>query len=479
MRGRGLRFRGSLLSPDGIRFSMARRPPRLATAAAALLLVGVASSCDEFRRHPLGFLDSRTPRERYEAGLTEAGLGRSALVRDWLEAGERALSEAPSVALLHREEGFLDPGAPAAFAYRVRVERGQQASFAMHLAGDSASQVFLDAWLVVDSASTLDRVAAADSGERVLTIEPRRSGEYVLRAQPELLRGGRFTITLTVGPTMSFPVLRGRNTDIGSGFGDPRDGGTRDHHGIDVFARRGTPALAAADAYVARVDSSGLGGLVVWLRDQRGHALYYAHLDRQLVRVGEIVSAGDTVGLVGRTGNARTTPAHLHFGLYRRGEGPVDPEWFVRRVNVTVPRLAADTTLLGGWGRTRRQLAVTAAPDARTTVRDSVPRDAPVQVLAAVGRWYRVRTPEGRSGYIPAAQVRHAAAGAARMLVDRETTVARTLHGAVSPADWVALLAAGDSVRVLGRSGESLLIRTARGRVGWISRGPAAGATVD
>lgn len=470
---------------------MAPRPPlpldrqfppgrrRWRTAVRAFLLGGALCACDQVRRLPLQFLDSRTPRERYEASLAEAGLGRSAMVRDWLAAGEHALAEASAVPLAHREEGFLDPAAPAAFAYRIRVERGQETSFAMAIAGDSVTQVFLDAWRVVDSVGTLDRVAASDSGARVLTFEPRRAGDYVLRAQPELLRGGRFTITLRVGPTMAFPVLRGQDNDIGSSFGAPRDGGSRLHHGIDIFARRGTPALAAGDAFVSRVDSTGLGGLVVWLRDRRGNALYYAHLDRQLVYEGARVSAGDTVGLVGRTGNARTTPAHLHFGVYRRGEGPVDPLWFVRRVDVTAPRLDADTTLLGGWGRTRRPLIVTAAPDARAAARDSLPRGAPVLVLAAVGSWYRVRTPEGRSGYLPAARVQHAGAGAARLLVDRETAVARRLDGVGDPADGVAFLAAGDTVTVLGQSGESLLIRTPRGRAGWIKRAPAASAAVD
>jgi len=37
----------------------------------------------------------------------------------------------------------------------------------------------------------------------------------------------------------------------------------------------------------------------------------------------------DVVGYVGNTGNARSTPPHLHFGIYRRGEGPIDPLPFV------------------------------------------------------------------------------------------------------------------------------------------------------
>ena len=62
------------------------------------------------------------------------------------------------------------------------------------------------------------------------------------------------------------------------------------------------------------------GEKTVWLRDgERGLSYYYAHLDSQLVRAGEYVERGDTVGLVGNTGNARTTPPHLHFGIYANG----------------------------------------------------------------------------------------------------------------------------------------------------------------
>ena len=57
---------------------------------------------------------------------------------------------------------------------------------------------------------------------------------------------------------------------------------------------------------------------------------YYAHLERPAVTTGEHVTVGDVVGYVGNTGNARTTPPHLHFGIYRRGEGPIDPLPFVQ-----------------------------------------------------------------------------------------------------------------------------------------------------
>jgi peptidoglycan LD-endopeptidase LytH len=116
-------------------------------------------------------------------------------------------------------------------------------------------------------------------------------------------------------------------------FGDPRDGGRRRHEGVDIFAKRGTPVLSASSGVVTRVGEGGLGGRVVWVWDPaRSLLLYYAHLQEQLVSTGTRVRAGEPIGTVGNTGNARTTPPHLHFGIYRRGAGAIDPEAFIAPV---------------------------------------------------------------------------------------------------------------------------------------------------
>jgi murein DD-endopeptidase MepM/ murein hydrolase activator NlpD len=53
---------------------------------------------------------------------------------------------------------------------------------------------------------------------------------------------------------------------------------------------------------------------------------YYAHLERfgEFER-GDLVMAGDIVGYVGNTGNARGTPPHLHYGVYAPGVGAINP----------------------------------------------------------------------------------------------------------------------------------------------------------
>jgi murein DD-endopeptidase MepM/ murein hydrolase activator NlpD/SH3-like domain-containing protein len=444
------------------------RGRRRAVSAAAVLGLA-AAGCATLEQLPARLLDARTPRERYEARLASLGLTTTALGRDWKAAAERALAEAPLVASPHREEGYLPPGEPTAVALRILARLGQEIEFDLQLVGDSTTLVFLEAWLVgPDSTRGLRRVASSDSGARALTFAPRESGEYILRAQPELLRGGRFILSLRVVPTLAFPVRHGRESDIGSRFGAPRAGARR-HHGVDITARRGTPALATGDAVVTHVGTSPLGGNVVWLRDQRGNGLYYAHLDRQYITPGARVRAGDTVGFVGNTGNARRTPPHLHFGVYRRGEGPVDPWWFLHRPPGEPPRLAADTTLLGGWVRTPRDaVELRAAPSLRATTRLTLPRHTAMRVIAAVGPWYRVRLPDGLSGYLGARLIEPArhAVGTARLAAHR--AVLTRPRQPIAPSDVLAEIGAGDSVAVIGRFGEYQLVRTAAGTAGWV-----------
>jgi murein DD-endopeptidase MepM/ murein hydrolase activator NlpD len=111
------------------------------------------------------------------------------------------------------------------------------------------------------------------------------------------------------------PVSGIQPSSLQSSFGEPRSG-HRKHAGIDIFARRGTAVLAAAPGEVVRVGHDHLGGNVVWVAGAGARLYYYAHLDRFSVSVGQTVAAGDELGRVGNTGNAITTPPHLHFGIY-------------------------------------------------------------------------------------------------------------------------------------------------------------------
>ena len=99
----------------------------------------------------------------------------------------------------------------------------------------------------------------------------------------------------------------------------------RRHEGIDIFAKKGTPIVASTEGIVLRREENRLGGKVVWVYGPGGQHHYYAHLDKfGGAAPGERVQAGALLGYVGNTGNARTTPPHLHYGIYTNA-GAINP----------------------------------------------------------------------------------------------------------------------------------------------------------
>jgi murein DD-endopeptidase MepM/ murein hydrolase activator NlpD len=124
------------------------------------------------------------------------------------------------------------------------------------------------------------------------------------------------------GATLLMPVVGVRTNDISDSWGNPRDGGRRKHRGIDIFAPKGTPIVAVTDGIVSYIGEQPKGGLCLWLTTEAGTSFYYAHLDRWAPGLyeGMEVRTGDLLGYVGNTGNARTTPPHLHFGINQDDE---------------------------------------------------------------------------------------------------------------------------------------------------------------
>ncbi len=121
---------------------------------------------------------------------------------------------------------------------------------------------------------------------------------------------------------MPLPGLKPR--DLADTWHAPRSPRRR-HEGIDIFAKKGTPVFSTTEGIVFSRGQHALGGNVVWVYGPGGQRHYYAHLDRFAdVASGDRVQAGTLLGFVGNTGNARTTPAHLHYGVYGKA-GAINP----------------------------------------------------------------------------------------------------------------------------------------------------------
>ena len=113
-------------------------------------------------------------------------------------------------------------------------------------------------------------------------------------------------------------------------FGAARMRGTRyahSHQGTDIFAPTGTALLAVERGVIVRMGTDVLGGIKLWVKGESGTYYYYAHLSGFApgINDGTVVGAGAVLGYVGNTGNARTTPPHLHFEVHPDGGDAVNP----------------------------------------------------------------------------------------------------------------------------------------------------------
>ncbi|MDJ0925882.1 MAG: peptidoglycan DD-metalloendopeptidase family protein [Acidimicrobiia bacterium] len=112
-------------------------------------------------------------------------------------------------------------------------------------------------------------------------------------------------------------------------FGAPREG-NRLHQGIDIFADKLTPVVAVADGTIIKVTIGERAGRYIVVEHDDGWRSYYIHLNNDSpgtddglrnespagISKGARVEAGELLDYVGDSGNAESTPAHLHFELH-------------------------------------------------------------------------------------------------------------------------------------------------------------------
>ncbi|MFA9429525.1 murein hydrolase activator EnvC [Egicoccus sp. AB-alg2] len=223
----------------------------------------------------------------------------------------------------------------------VQDLRAQAEELAAEIEADEARQRDVLASLQADAQATSALLSRVDERRAELETElaeRRAQEEAERRAREEAERRAAERAGAGAGRSAGGPSVDGgycpvvgavAGRDFSNDWGYPRSGG-RTHEGTDVFAARGAPVVAIADGVVLRTNPAdaptSLGGITVTYRTADGSEWYNAHLDTIAAGIvpGASVSAGETIGTVGNTGNARTTPPHLHLGR-RVGGSWVNP----------------------------------------------------------------------------------------------------------------------------------------------------------
>ncbi len=286
-----------------------------------------------------------SPYKTYLNKLESTGLSKTKMGKAWVSNGEEAVrNPLKEVTIPFQESIFFRESSPDALGYIIHYSSARKVKFKVKTTAEEPFGVFID---ILERKDQLNNLVSIQSADTVLFYEDKQDKTLILRLQPELLVSGRVDLEIIDEPKLGFPVKGASNSSIKSFWGVDRDGGVRRHEGIDIFAKRGTPVIAVEDGVISRVQETNLGGKVVWQRlGLFGQMIYYAHLDSQLVTAGQEVKKGETVGLLGNTGNAKATAPHLHFGIYT-GSGAVDPLNYVLIKDTVPPKLRSEIKYLG------------------------------------------------------------------------------------------------------------------------------------
>ena len=335
-----------------------------------------------------------TAREAYKRDFK----GADSLYAAWEQAFQTATLDSLQVAAPYGESGKFRPTNITAYSYLVTLEEGE--SLSAKVERDSLQQkVFIDIFEVNDSGQT--KIISNERDTDFVEYPVAKSGYYKVVVQPEIMANTNFTILLNTAPLYGFPVAGKGNAAIQSFWGYERDGGKRQHEGIDIFAPRGTPVVAVADGIISNIGDRGLGGKQVWQRvGAFGHSIYYAHLDEITAVGGSRVSKGDTVGFVGSTGNAKGGAPHLHFGIYKNFGGAVNPLAFVytqSKISAASFRsnIKSEVFKIKNAAATLRQGPSTTAPKIGMLQKNDM-----VRVLGQHKEWLHVRTAMNQKAFV-------------------------------------------------------------------------------
>ncbi|WP_188626618.1 M23 family metallopeptidase [Pedobacter quisquiliarum] len=430
-----------------------------------LLLTMILASC---KTGPVNLFKTASPYELYQRKLSSAGLDKTAMGKAWIDAGQNSIAKALRIQVPYKEQGYFPAERVAATAFRFDVVRGQRLNIRLEKTPAADFMVYMDLWAFREGNSP-KAIASADTLNASITVDVDENAEYLLRLQPELLKSGAYTLEIVSGPSLSFPVKTSGRKRIESLFGVGRDANTRRHEGIDIFGPKLTPVVASADGVVTRVGENNLGGLVVMMRPNgKNYTLYYAHLDKQLAVEGQQVKTGDTLGLMGNTGNASTTPPHLHFGIYTGG-GAIDPLPFVNTDVATPKAITAATTNINATLRNSSKVSLRESPDSKALTLKTLEPSTIMLVEAATSSWYKATLPDGTTGYLPGKGLNQVNTGIRN--IELKTSQLALYDAPLTAAPVKKTLDSGSRVNLLGKYEDFLLVKDREDETGWVRAG--------
>ena len=411
----------------------------------------------------------KTPHEAYEKKIKDVGVPGNGLGGDWLKAAAITLSNPLDISIPYAEKGSFSEDRATGIGLRFRAKRGQKIKINLVKGAPAGYSMYVDLWQPFPAIEnkTPQFLAAADTSSLTLEYTVTEDTVFLVRAQPELLKKGEYTLSITAGPSLAFPIPQNVKSSVLSFWGDGRDKGGRKHEGIDIFAPKHSPAIACANGVITRVEENALGGKVVYLRpDNAQYSLYYAHLDSQIAVENQRVKTGDVIGLTGNTGNAKNTVSHLHFGIYTN-KGAVDPLYFVKNDYKPIPRPEVAEANVNNWMRSGKgtRLYLDQQPGSSNFI--TLDENTLVRVEAATGNCYRVILPDGQKGFITGSLISSTSKPLKRLSIKKSLPLLSIPeYGGIHKK----MLVAGDKINILASFKDFYFVNDKDNLQGWVAK---------
>jgi len=359
-----------------------------------ILVLLIITGCSQLEKAE-GLLTGLSEKQKYQRDYNIS----NELFSLWESRIQIALKDSLEIELPYTEVGSLKPKSFNIYSFQTYLKPGEVLQSAFKT-DTSSTLIFTEVYRLNTRSNSFEQLLKP-AITNTTSFEITESGLYKIIFQPEIEAHTSFLLEITKTPAYQFPVSGGTNADIGSYWGDIRDGGRRDHEGIDIFAKRGTPVIATTSGRIGFSGEKGLGGKQVWLSDsKRSQSLYYAHLDSIIPNLS-MVKTGDTLGFVGNTGNAKSTPPHLHFGIYRRSQGAIDPLGYVYQTVDIKQNTVPDNTITQQLRvNTSKANLRNKASSSNSRVINTASKGDRLHVLGKTAEWYHVRDSLDRSMFV-------------------------------------------------------------------------------
>ena len=113
---------------------------------------------------------------------------------------------------------------------------------------------------------------------------------------------------------------------LSGSISDPFDFKT-EHYAVDIVGKKGSKVRSVLEGTVIVNSWNPQTGNVIGIQHANNFISFYKHCSLSLKQVGDFVSVGENIGIIGNTGELSTGP-HLHFELWENGN-PLNPEDYI------------------------------------------------------------------------------------------------------------------------------------------------------